>query len=96
MDHVHLTPFEKFTQFADHIAPAVIVFVDFILNRVPFKRKSLLIIIPLVIFYGVINVTVSLIRGQPVYPPLDPHKLMSYVIAASLPVGMAIAFLVWE
>ena len=91
-----LTRFQVFTVYADHIAPGVIVGVDFALNRVPFKRKSLWLIIPLLLIYGVVNLSVSLSMGHPVYPPLDPHQPLSYLIAACLSLALALAFLLWE
>ena len=96
LDDSKFTAFERFTEYADHIAPAVFVFGEFILNRVPLKRKSLLVILPLMLIYALVNLTISLCQGAPVYPPLDPHQPLSYVIAGSLPLGTALAFLAWE
>jgi hypothetical protein len=82
--------------YIDHIVPAAIVLVDFILNRVPFKRRHLVFIVPLMLAYGSVNIAVSLARGQPIYAPLDPHKFISYVIAFSLPIFSSLMFLGWE
>ena len=96
MDTKGLTRFQVFTIYADHIAPGVIVGVEFALNRVPFKRKSLWLILPLLVTYEVVNLSVSLSTGHPVYPPIDPHHPLSYLIAACLPLAIALAFLLWE
>ena len=63
MDDSKYSGFERFTEFANHIAPASILIVDKTLNRIPFKRKSLLVIIPLMIIYAIVNFGVSLARG---------------------------------
>ena len=96
METKEMTRFQVFTVYADHIAPGVIVGVDFALNRVPFKRKSLLLILPLLLIYGLVNLSVSLSTGHPVYPPIDPHRPLSYLIAACLPLAIALTFLFWE
>lgn len=96
MDTKDLTRFQVFTIYADHIAPGVIVGVDFALNRVPFKRKSLWLILPLLVIYEVVNLSVSLSTGHPVYPPIDPQRPLSYLIAACLPLAISLTFLFWE
>ncbi len=92
----NMTPFQLFGHYADHIIPGAIVLIDLILNRVPFSNKHLWIILPLMILYGVDNIAVSLIRGKPIYAPLDPLKPISYVIALSLPVLSFLVFLGYE
>ena len=82
--------------YVNHIVPAAIVFIEFLLNRIPFKRRHLIVIIPVLIAYDVVNVAVSLVRGKPVYAPLDPHEVKSYAIASGLPIVVSVLFLVWE
>ena len=96
MDTKGLTRFQVFTIYADHIAPGIIVGVEFALNRVPFKRKSLWLILPLLVIYEVVNLSVSLSTGHPVYPPMDTHHPLSYLIGACLPLAISLAFLLWE
>ena len=91
-----MTPFQYYTHYIDHTIPAGLILIDFILNRVPFSRRHLIIIVPLMMAYGIDNITVSLIRGIPIYKPLDPLKPISYIIAFSLPIISSLIFLGYE
>ena len=82
--------------FIDHIVPAGIVLVDFSLNRIPFSRRHLCMIVPMLLIYGADNIAWSLIQGSPIYKPLDPLKPLSYVIAVALPIASCLLFLVYE
>jgi hypothetical protein len=95
IDRSQMTPFKYVMHYADHIVPAGMVLVDFILNRVPFMPRHLWVIVTILMLYGVDNIAVSLIRDKPIYAPIDPKKPLSYVIGLALPILSSLAFLMY-
>jgi hypothetical protein len=57
--------------FVDHIAPIVILLIDYSMNRIPFSLRFLPLATILLTIYGVINMSWTLSTGHPVYPPLN-------------------------
>ena len=97
MDISKYTEFEKFAHYTTHIAPAGVQLGDLIMNRVPFsRRRAISVIVPMIVIYGGCNIAISLIRGEPIYPPLDPKKPICYLFAACLPLFSALIFILWE
>ena len=90
------THFEIACNYIDHIVPLAVLLVDMACNRYPFNRKHLWVLVPFMILYGVDNITVSLIRGIPIYKPLDPKNPLSYLVALALPLLTCLIFLAWE
>ena len=56
-------------------------------------------ILPLLLFYGMVNLTVSELNGQPVYPPLDPIKdgpWLFLAVGLGLAGALGLVFMFWE
>ena len=65
-------------------------------NKIPFQRRHLVVLVPLMLLYGIDNIVVSIIRGIPIYKPLDPKNPLSILLALILPCLMVLMFLLWE
>jgi hypothetical protein len=57
--------------FIDHIAPIIILLVDYSMSRIPFSNRHLPLAMILLIIYCAFNMTWTLITGNPVYKPFD-------------------------
>lgn len=68
-------PFE----FIDHIAPIVILIIEYSFNRIPFNMKHCPVSVGILVFYGIFNMAWTFTTGIPVYDPLNFKDLMSYV-----------------
>lgn len=79
-----MTPYRHAMHFIDHIVPFVLVLVDYILNRVPFQMRHMIIVAILQVVYMGCNIAGSFIRGYPIYKPLDPETPMFYVLSVCL------------
>jgi hypothetical protein len=65
--------------YIDHIAPIVILTIDYCLNRIPFNLRHLPLSMGLMFIYGIVNMTYTLLSGDPIYKPLTFKNVMSYV-----------------
>jgi hypothetical protein len=70
--------------FIDHIAPVVVLTIDYTMNRIPFTLKHLPLTLIILVSYGVVNMVKTLVTGIPVYPPLNYHDFMTFVWMAVL------------
>ena len=96
IDFTTKTQFEIACNYIDHIVPLAVLLVDMFCNRIPFNRRHLTLLVPLILVYGIDNIVVSLVRGIPIYKPIDPKKPLAYLIALPLPLLDAGLFLLWE
>ena len=86
------TAFDPF-DFIDHIAPFLILVIEYSMNRIPFSMRHMPLSLALLLVYGIVNMCYSLVTGDPVYPVLTWLDVESYVIAVIL---LAFeAFLYW-
>ena len=76
----HVNPFT----FIDHISPIVILLVDYSMSRIPFSIRHMPLAVIILLIYGLINMTWTLVTGNPVYPPLDFKSAMTAVWALML------------
>lgn len=65
--------------YIDHIAPLVILTLDYAMNRIPFNMRHLPLSVFILFTYGIVNLTKTLVTGKPVYPPLNFKDFMSIV-----------------
>jgi hypothetical protein len=65
--------------FIDHIAPIIILGIDYCLNRIPFNLRHLPISMGMMLAYGVVNMSYTLATGHPIYDPLTYKDVMSFV-----------------
>lgn len=54
-----------------HALPLILLIIDFVLNRVPFVLRHIVIAIFVILIYGIMNMAITLITGHPIYPILD-------------------------
>jgi hypothetical protein len=80
-----------FFDYADHILPAVLIGVEMMLNRVPINMRHIAILVCISLVYGAVNVMGSFLIGHPIYPPLDPTKPLTYILA----VGIMLMICAW-
>jgi hypothetical protein len=76
--------------FIDHITPIVILLVDYSMSRIPFSNRHLPLSIIILLIYGLINMTWTLVTGHPVYPVLDfkgPMTAVWALLVAFLEIG---------
>jgi len=76
--------------FIDHISPILILTIDYCLNRIPFSLRHLPLSMGILLIYGIVNMTYTLVTHKPIYPPLNFHDFMSFVWAVVL-VGLEAA-----
>lgn len=65
--------------YIDHISPIVIITIDYLMNRIPFSMRHFPLSLFILLVYGVVNITKTLVTGEPVYAPLNFHDVMSFV-----------------
>lgn len=70
---------KTYSLFFDHIAPVTLLTIDYCMNRIPFNFRHLSVSVAVMMVYGLVNLTKTLVTGVPVYPPLNFHDVMSYV-----------------
>lgn len=52
----------------DHCVPFGMLFIDFVINAILFNPWHVIITIIVMIIYGIVNMSITLISGQPIYP----------------------------
>jgi hypothetical protein len=76
--------------FVDHIAPIVVLLIDYFMNRIPFSFRLLPLATIVLFVYGIVNMTWTLVKHHPVYPPLNFKDWMTavwVVVLALIQVG---------
>lgn len=65
-----------------HALPLILLIIDFVLNRVPFVLRHIVIAIFVILIYGIMNMSITLITGHPLYPILDykDYKTALYML----------------
>ena len=74
----------ELTTYIDHIAPLVILVIDYVMNRIPFNLRHLIVSLFVMLCYSVVNLSWTLSTGTPVYAPLNFKDVMSYVFSLIL------------
>ena len=68
-----------------HVLPLVVVTVDWCLSSMRYEWQSVWINLAIVIFYGLINLTVTKVSGEPIYPPfITWDSPVAYIIGFAL------------
>jgi uncharacterized membrane protein YwaF len=55
--------------YVDHILPFSLTTIDWCLNRMRFEKRFIWLNLTLALIYGVINIVVTKVSGEPIYPP---------------------------
>ena len=79
--------------YPDHIVPIVILSADYCMNRIPFNMRHLPVTLSIMLVYGIVNMTYTLVTGTPVYPPLNFHDVLSFVWLIVLVILQCLVFL---
>jgi len=90
---IHFKPDETYrivTIYTDHTVPLGLLAIELFQNRIHFSFRHLPITLIIMTFYGLVNITVTFVRGYPVYAPLTFDSLKSWGMAMVLPVLLTI------
>ena len=58
---------DAFIDIIEHAIPITVLLIDFVLNRIPFFPKHLVLMLIISIIYAIVNMAVTLGSGTPVY-----------------------------
>ncbi len=64
---------------ADHLVPFVLLMIEFIMNRIRFSIRHLVIAAKILVIYGVVNMIYTLSKGEPIYSGIDWKSFDSFV-----------------
>jgi hypothetical protein len=78
----------------DHSVPLSMLFIDYILNAILFNPKHVVFSMCMMVLYGSVNLTITLVSGVPVYSILTWKDLTSLWYSLGFLVGTIIAFLI--
>jgi len=78
-----------------HTVPFVLLFIEFWLNSMIYEISLLYVAeLPVLFFYGMVNLICTKTSGEPVYPPMSWDSVGSVLVAlATLPLAMLFAYL---
>jgi hypothetical protein len=88
--HINPGPFA----YIDHITPFAVMAIDYAFNRIPVTLRHFPISLAILLIYGAVNMTKTLVTGNPVYPPLTFKDIMSLVWSLVLVTLLVIGYLV--
>ena len=78
------TPWAMFSDCLDHMFPLAFLITEWCLNRIYFEKNQVWANIGVILFYGLVNLTVTKVRGYPVYPPLSFDSVVSWILAFAI------------
>ena len=78
-------PYETIWRNRDHVLPILLITIDWSINRMHFDWTFVWLNLILALIYGAINIAVTKISGDPIYPP---------IIAWDTPLHWVIGFLI--
>ena len=94
--HVGYSQWEVIQDYINHAVPVTVLFLDFVMNVVPFHFRHLPFFLGIMIIYGFgVNMTVTLVSGTPVYTPLTWKTPMSWAYVGGLLTLAVISFSTW-
>ena len=85
----------NYWNFCDHLFPIVFLVIDWFLNRIYFEKNQIYANMLVFFIYGMVNLTVTLVGGKPVYPPMSWDSFGSVCFALvmfPLAIGFYFAF----
>lgn len=80
--------------YVEHAAPFAVMAVDYAFNRIPIHLRHLPLSLAIFLTYGVVNITKTLVTGEPVYDPLTFKDIESLVYSLVLISLLVVGFLV--
>lgn len=80
--------------YIDHITPFAVMAIDYPFNRIPMTLRHFPLSLGILLIYGVVNMTKTLVTGKPVYDPLTFKDIMSLVWSLVLITLLVIGYLV--
>ena len=73
----------------DHAFPLIFLITDWFLNRIYFEFQQIYANMLIFFIYGLTNLTVTMVTGTPVYPPISWDSVESWLVGvAMLPLAM--------
>ena len=65
-----------------HSLPLLLLSIDYSISAVPYVKRHLSVIMPICFIYICLNFTLTMVRGKPIYDPLNWKSVISYVLIA--------------
>lgn len=82
--------------YINHAVPVIVLFLDFVMNVVPFHYRHLSFFIGIMLVYGFgVNMTYTMVTGTPVYSLLTWKTPLSWGYVGGLLVLAVISFFTW-
>ena len=77
----------------DHICPLGYVTIDWILNSMKYESTLIWINLGVALLYGIVNIIVTKVSGEPVYPPfITWDSFLSWMIGVAILPFFALIF----
>ena len=75
------TPWAMFSDCLDHLFPVTFLITDWCINRIYFEKNQVHANVVVILIYGLINLTLTKVNGEPIYPPLSFDSVISWILA---------------
>ena len=80
----------------DHAFPFIFLCTDWCLNRIYFEANQVYANIFVFLIYGLVNLTYTFVKGEPVYPPISWDSVGSWILGLSmLPLALLYYFIIY-
>ena len=83
-DFSRLSIFQRITQVIDHILPCLFIVGEVLMNGVRFQILHSIPMCSIMLLYIIFNAIISAIRGEPIYEPLDPKSIVTWIVGIVL------------
>ena len=75
---------KQFSNLFDHAVPVTCLWIDWTLNRIWVEWNQLYQNLFIIAIYGAVNITVTKVRGTPVYPPISWDSFGAWLIGLAI------------
>ena len=81
----HMNDFKwNFANACDHLLPICVLFTDWLLNRIYYEWNQIYANLGVFVLYGIVNISVTLLSGKPVYSMMSWDSVGSVMIALAI------------
>lgn len=78
---------------AVHLVPFLLLLIEFVQNRIRFVFRHLVVAALILVGYSVINIILTLKRGEPIYPKVTYKNGISYVFLSTALVTLVVGWI---
>ena len=82
---------KHFWNLFDHLFPFIFLSVDWFFNKIYFEANQVYFNLFVFFVYGMCNLTISEVRGKPVYPPMSWDSVVAWAFALAM-IPLALGF----